>query len=85
MFDPLLSDEPARIAALQRLGVLDTAVEEPFEKIVTLVRTVLAVPIATVTLVDRDRQWFKAKRGWTRIKLPARFLFALIRFSNANL
>ncbi|TPG51967.1 sensor domain-containing diguanylate cyclase [Sphingomonas glacialis] len=70
MFDPLLSDEPARIAALQRLGVLDTAVEEPFEKIVTLVRTVLAVPIATVTLVDRDRQWFKAKRGLDAEQTP---------------
>jgi diguanylate cyclase (GGDEF)-like protein len=63
MLESLLHDEPARIAALQRLDVLDTAIEEPFEKIVTLVRTVLAVPIATVTLVDRDRQWFKAKRG----------------------
>jgi diguanylate cyclase (GGDEF)-like protein len=63
MLDSSLRDEPARIAALQRLDVLDTAVEEPFETIVTLVRTVLAVPIATVTLVDRDRQWFKAKRG----------------------
>jgi diguanylate cyclase (GGDEF)-like protein len=63
VFEPLLGDEPARISALRRLEVLDTTVEEPFEKIVTLVRTVLAVPIATVTLVDRDRQWFKAKRG----------------------
>jgi diguanylate cyclase (GGDEF)-like protein len=70
MFDSLLRDEPARIAALQRLDVLDTAVEEPFEKIVTLVRTVLAVPMATVTLVDRDRQWFKAKRGLDADQTP---------------
>lgn len=56
-------DDEARLAALQRLAILDTPIEQPFEKIVTLVRTVLAVPIATVTLVDRDRQWFKAKRG----------------------
>ena len=70
MRDLLLGDEPARIAALQRLNVLDTAVEEPFEKIVTLVRTVLAVPIATVTLVDRDRQWFKAKRGLDAAQTP---------------
>lgn len=70
MIDPLLRDEPARIAALHRLNVLDTAVEEPFEKIVTLVRTVLAVPIATVTLVDHDRQWFKAKRGLEADQTP---------------
>ncbi|RYD18657.1 MAG: sensor domain-containing diguanylate cyclase, partial [Lysobacteraceae bacterium] len=42
--DALLRDDDARIAALRRLDVLDTAAEEPFEKIVTLVRTVLAVP-----------------------------------------
>ncbi|MEG3124235.1 sensor domain-containing diguanylate cyclase, partial [Sphingomonas sp. GB1N7] len=63
MDDAQLHDDDARVAALRRLDVLDTAIEEPFEKIVTLVRTVLAVPMATVTLVDRDRQWFKAKRG----------------------
>jgi diguanylate cyclase (GGDEF)-like protein len=61
--DAFLDDENARISALHRLNVLDTKTEEPFEKIVTLVRAVLAVPIATVTLVDRDRQWFKAQRG----------------------
>ncbi|MBB3693439.1 diguanylate cyclase [Sphingomonas sp. BK580] len=63
MTEPLLLDDDARLAALRRLEILDTPLEQPFEKIVTLVRTVLAVPIATVTLVDRDRQWFKAKRG----------------------
>lgn len=63
MVDALLQDDAARVFALGRLNVLDTSVEEPFEKIVTLVRTVLAVPISTVTLVDRDRQWFKARRG----------------------
>jgi len=75
MVDLLLRDEPARIAALRRLDVLDTAVEEPFEKIVTLVRTVLAVPIATVTLVDRDRQWFKAKRGLEADQTPRSMSF----------
>jgi len=66
----LLDDDDGRVAALRRLDVLDTAVEEPFEKIVTLVRTVLAVPVATVTLVDRDRQWFKARRGMEQRETP---------------
>ena len=70
MDDALLIDDDARVAALRRLDVLDTAIEEPFEKIVTLVRTVLAVPIATVTLVDRDRQWFKARRGLDQNETP---------------
>lgn len=58
------------MAALRRLDVLDTAPEQPFEKIVNLIKTILAVPIATVTLVDRDRQWFKAQRGLDQQETP---------------
>ncbi|UZK65879.1 GGDEF domain-containing protein [Sphingomonas sp. M1-B02] len=75
MTDPLLHDDTARIAALNRLNVLDTAPEEPFEKIVTLVRTVLSVPMAVVTLVDRDRQWFKARRGLDATETPRAVAF----------
>lgn len=75
MNDAQLRDEDARIAALRRLDVLDTVIEKPFEKIVTLVRTVLAVPIATVTLVDRDRQWFKAQRGLDTQETPRSISF----------
>ncbi len=75
MDDARLYDDDARIAALHRLNVLDTAAEKPFEKIVTLVRTVLAVPIATVTLVDRDRQWFKAQRGLDQQETPRAISF----------
>ncbi len=75
MDDARLYDDDARIAALHRLNVLDTAAEKPFEKIVTLVRTVLAVPIATVSLVDRDRQWFKAQRGLDRQETPRAISF----------
>ncbi|MEA1085908.1 sensor domain-containing diguanylate cyclase [Sphingomonas sp. CD22] len=75
MDDARLHDEDARVAALRRLDVLDSAAETPFEKIVTLVRTVLAVPIATVTLVDRDRQWFKAERGMNCRQTPRAISF----------
>lgn len=70
MPDPTLHDEEGRIAALNRLSVLDTPAEEPFEKIVNLVRTVLGVPIATVTLVDSERQWFKARSGLRAQETP---------------
>jgi diguanylate cyclase (GGDEF)-like protein len=61
--DTALIDEPARLAALKRLAVLDSAPEEPFENVVALVRTVLDVPMAAVSLIDEDRQWFKARCG----------------------
>lgn len=70
MDDAQLRDDDARVAALRRLDIMDTGIEQPFEKIVTLVRTVLSVPIATVTLVDRDRQWFKAERGMGMTETP---------------
>ncbi|WP_425407336.1 sensor domain-containing diguanylate cyclase [Hwanghaeella sp.] len=56
-------DEAARIRALHRYDVLDTEKEKPFEKIVGLVQQILNVPICAVSLVDTERQWFKAQRG----------------------
>ncbi len=61
--DGQLDDEPARMAALQRYDIVDTAPESAFDKITALIKTVLDVPIATVTLVDAQRQWFKSKQG----------------------
>jgi diguanylate cyclase (GGDEF)-like protein len=67
---PELTDEPARLAALQRLAVLDSEPEEPFENVVALVRAVLGVPIAAVSLIDEDRQWFKARIGLEASETP---------------
>lgn len=58
-----IGDDEGRLRALKRLDILDTAEEKPFEKIVTLVQQILQVPMCAVSLVDRDRQWFKARRG----------------------
>lgn len=63
MLNPKLSDEAGRIAALKRYAVLDTPAAEPFDKITSLVKDVLGVPICAVSLVDRERQWFKSMQG----------------------
>ncbi len=63
--DVKLADEEGRLASLNRLDVLDTGEEAPFERIVDLVRQVLSVSMSAVSLIDRDRQWFKARRGLT--------------------
>jgi PAS domain S-box-containing protein len=55
--------EDHRLAGLRRHRILDTAAEEQFDDAVQLVRTICEVPIALVTLVDEDRQWFKAASG----------------------
>ncbi|PIW55077.1 MAG: sensor domain-containing diguanylate cyclase [Sphingomonadales bacterium CG12_big_fil_rev_8_21_14_0_65_65_10] len=61
--DIIQAGEDARLAALASYDILDTPIEGPYERIVRLVQKLLDVPIATVTLVDKDRQWFKARRG----------------------
>ena len=63
MTDARLIDEEGRIAALHRYNLLDTREEEAFEKITQLVQAVLRVPISAVSLIDRDRQWFKSRQG----------------------
>jgi GAF domain-containing protein len=56
-------DETVRVAALHALLMLDTAPEERFDLIVEYCRSRFNVPIALVSLVDTDRQWFKAAAG----------------------
>jgi diguanylate cyclase (GGDEF)-like protein len=75
MTDARLLDERARQSALNRYAVLDTAPEEPFEKIVNLVRVVLNVPIVAVSLVDAHRQWFKAICGLDAPETPRNISF----------
>ena len=55
--------EAARIASLRSLRILDTPPEERFDRITELAALVFAVPIALVSLVDFNRQWFKSCIG----------------------
>ncbi|MEP6601938.1 MAG: GAF domain-containing protein [Nitrospirota bacterium] len=56
-------DESARLAALRELAVLDTPPEERFDRITRVAAALADVPIALVSLVDQDRQWFKSCYG----------------------
>ncbi len=56
-------NEEGRLAALYALKILDTAPEERFERVVRIASRLFDVPIALVSLVDAERQWFKACYG----------------------
>ena len=60
---PLPSDDAARLRALRELGVLFTPAEERFDRIARLAARLLQVPVALVSLVDAEVQWFKANHG----------------------
>ena len=57
------SEEIERQAALERTGLLDTEPEERFDRYTRMARKAFRVPIALVSLVDKNRQWFKSCQG----------------------
>ncbi len=67
---PQPGDEASRLAALRSLFVLDTPHEERFDRITRLATRLFDVPIALITLVDEDRQWFKSCVGLSIRETP---------------
>lgn len=57
------NNEALRIQTLRELNVLDTSPEERFDRLTRLAKRLFNVPIALVSLVDADRQWFKSCVG----------------------
>ncbi|MEN8762084.1 MAG: sensor domain-containing diguanylate cyclase [Thiogranum sp.] len=57
------TDETSRIETLRALNILDTSAEERFDRLTRLAKRLFGVPIALVSLVDEDRQWFKSCQG----------------------
>jgi GAF domain-containing protein len=55
--------DQARVAALQKYAILDTEPEQAFDDLTLLASYVCKTPIALISLVDEDRQWFKSRVG----------------------
>ena len=72
---PKLTDERGRLAALYRYEILDTNPETDFEDIVRVVKAVFGVPMVAITLIDTDRQWFKARTGLDVLQTPRSMAF----------
>ena len=74
----LPADESDRLARLHATGVLDTPPEDSFDAIVQCAADLTACPIAAISLLDAQREWFKAVHGWG--DLPVRELPRAISF-----
>lgn len=68
-------DEDARLAELRSFNILDTSAEAEFDRIVQQAARTLNTPIALLSLIDDDRQWFKAKVGLDVAETPRSMSF----------
>ncbi len=67
---PPLEHEVARIEVLSRYQIIGTPPEECFDNITRLAAYVCGTPIALISFIDQDRQWFKSKVGWDVDEIP---------------
>jgi len=67
---PLPADEHARLQALLELQILDTPAEEAFDDLTRLAALICETPIALVSLIDDQRQWFKSRVGLDARETP---------------
>lgn len=78
-------NESERLEKLRLYRILDTPPEEAFDRITRIVAGVIGVPIALVSLVDQERQWFKSKQGLPADETPRGIAFCSHAILNDDL
>jgi diguanylate cyclase (GGDEF)-like protein len=69
------ADDGERLATLRRYGILDTPAESSYDDLLSIATAICGAPMGTVSLVDADRQWFKARVGVEAQQTPRDIAF----------
>ena len=78
-------EEEQRLSLLAELGVLDTDPEPGFDALTEAAAVLTQCPIALLTLVNGDRQWFKARVGWEEARTPRELSFCNVAILSPEL
>jgi len=78
------NNEVERLQALREYSILDTLPEQDFEDITKIASEICQTPIALITLVDSDRQWFKSNRGLNVTETPRDYAFCAHAINSPN-
>jgi GAF domain-containing protein len=75
MKPPHLENEEQRLAELALYNILDTAEEQAYDDLTALAAYIAQTPIAIISLIDKDRQWYKSGIGVTVSEVPRELTF----------
>lgn len=80
----IAAKEADRLAVLYGYGVLDTGFEERYDRLTRIASRILGTPISLISLVDEDRQWFKAAFGLDTRETPRDISFCAHAIHNTD-
>ena len=78
-------NEKARLQSLQKYKILDTDPEKAFDDLTILASSICDTPVALISIIDSDRQWFKSKVGVDITETPLEVSFCAVAIKQPNL